>query len=120
MNIEKPKAGWQRWLNAIKYSAKGFHATWKNEAAFREELILAIILIPLALWLGKTNIEKALLIGSLLLILIVELLNSAIEAIVDLVSPEFHVLAGRAKDIGSAAVLISLFLAITVWLFVLL
>lgn len=117
--MDKPKAGWQRWLNAMKYSHAGFQSAWKNEAAFREETILAIFLIPIALWLGKTNIEQALLIGSVLLVLIVELLNSAIEAIVDLTSPEFHVLAGRAKDIGSAAVFVSLMLATIVWFLVL-
>lgn len=117
--MDKPKAGWQRWLNAIKYSHAGFQSAWKNEAAFREEIILAIVLIPLALWLGKTNIEQVLLIGSVLLVLIVELLNSAIEAIVDLVSPEFHILAARAKDMGSAAVSVSLTLATIIWFFVL-
>jgi diacylglycerol kinase (ATP) len=116
--MDKPKAGWQRWLNAIKYSHAGFQSAWKNEAAFREEIMLAIVLIPLALWLGKTHIERALLIGSILLVLIVELLNSAIEAIVDLTSPEFHILAGRAKDMGSAAVSVSLMLATIIWLLI--
>jgi diacylglycerol kinase (ATP) len=116
--MDKPKAGWQRWLNAMKYSYAGFQSAWKNETAFREEIMLAIVLIPLALWLGKTSVERALLIGSILLVLIVELLNSAIEAIVDLVSPEFNVLAGRAKDMGSAAVFVSLMLASIVWFFV--
>jgi diacylglycerol kinase (ATP) len=120
MAIDKPKVGWQRWLNAMKYSYAGCWSAWKNEAAFREEIILAIVLIPLALWLEKTNVERALLIGSILLVLIVELLNSAIEAIVDLVSPEFHVLAGRAKDMGSAAVFVSLMLASIIWFFILL
>lgn len=113
--MEKPQAGWKRWLNATKYSSAGFQAAWKNEAAFREEIIFAIIFIPVGLWLGKTNIERALLIGSILLVLIVELLNSAIETIVDLTSPEFNVLAGRAKDIGSAAVFVSLMLVTTIW-----
>ncbi len=117
--MNKSKAGWQRWLNAMKYSYAGFLAAWRNEAAFREEMIIAIVFIPLALWLGKTRIEQALLIGSLLLVLVVELLNSAIEAMVDLTSPEFHVLAGRAKDMGSAAVFGSLMLATVIWCLVL-
>ncbi len=117
--MDKPKAGWRRWFNAMNYSKQGFQAAWQHEAAFREEILLVITLIPFAIWLGNTNLERALLIGSLLLVLIVELLNSAIEAIVDLVSPDFHVLAGRAKDIGSAAVLTSLILAFTTWSFLL-
>jgi diacylglycerol kinase (ATP) len=119
MKIEKPTAGWQRWVRAFNFSRKGFQAAWKNEAAFREEIIVAIFLIPASFWLGTTSIERILLIGSILLVLIVELLNSAIEAIVDLVSPEFHELAGRAKDIGSAAVLIALMIASLTWFLIL-
>jgi|WetSurMetagenome_2_1015567.scaffolds.fasta_scaffold06540_3 diacylglycerol kinase (ATP) len=119
MKIEKPQVGYRRWFKAIKYSYAGILAAWRNEAAFREELILICFLIPLALMMGKTNLERACLIGSVLFVLIVELLNSAIEAIVDLVSPDFHVLAGRAKDLGSAAVFLSLVLVFTVWGFIL-
>ena len=91
----------------------------KLEAAFREEVLLAVVAIPLGLWLGQGGIEKALLVGSILLILIVELLNSAVEAVVDRVSGEHHELSKRAKDIGSAAVLITLLLAAAVWALIL-
>ena len=111
----KGKTGFTRLWNALGYSRDGFIAAWKNEAAFREEVMLALITIPLAIYLGKTGVEKAILIGSILLIMIVEILNSAIEAIVDKASPEKHELAKRAKDMGSAAVLLSLVFAATVW-----
>ncbi|GHT97082.1 diacylglycerol kinase [Betaproteobacteria bacterium] len=116
----KSKPGLGRLINALKYSAKGFKAAWQHEAAFRQELALVIVALPLGLYLGKTGMERALLVGSLLTILLTELLNSAIEAIVDKTSPEFHDLAGRAKDLGSAAVFVSLTLAAAVWGFVLL
>ncbi|MDR2838418.1 MAG: diacylglycerol kinase [Azonexus sp.] len=111
----KGKKGLRRLWNALGYSRDGLIAAWKNEAAFREEILLALVAIPLALYLSKTGIERALLIGSILLILIVEILNSAIEAIVDKASPEKHELAKRAKDMGSAAVLFSLINAAAVW-----
>lgn len=111
----KGKTGLVRLWNALGYSRDGFRAAWKNEAAFREEVMLALVTIPLAIYLGKTGVEKAILIGSILLIMIVEILNSAIEAIVDKASPEKHELAKRAKDMGSAAVLLSLVFAATVW-----
>ncbi|MDR3054361.1 MAG: diacylglycerol kinase [Zoogloeaceae bacterium] len=116
----KSRPGLARLINALKYSAKGFKAAWQHEAAFRQELALVIVALPLGLYLGKTGIERALLVGSLFIILITELLNSAIEAIVDKTSPEVHALAGRAKDLGSAAVFVSLSLAAVVWGFVLL
>jgi diacylglycerol kinase (ATP) len=106
-------------LNATHYSLSGLVAAARHEGAFRQELILAALLTPLALWLGDSGVERALLIGSLLLVLIVELLNSAIEAAVDLVSLENHHLAKRAKDIGSAAVMLSLANAALVWLLIL-
>lgn len=116
----KSRPGLGRLINAMKYSAKGFKAAWQHEAAFRQELALVVVALPLGLYLGKTGIERALLVGSLFIILLTELLNSAIEAIVDKTSPEFHALAGRAKDLGSAAVFISLALAAVAWGFVLL
>ncbi len=116
----KGKQGLTRLINALGYSRDGLAAAWKNEAAFREEVLLAAIALPLALWLGHTGIERALLIGSILLVLIVEILNSAVEAVVDKASPEKHELAKRAKDMGSAAVLLSLLNALVVWLCVLL
>lgn len=114
--MPKPgKTGIVRIVNAFGYSMQGLKAAFVNEAAFRQELLLCIVFIPLALWLGKDGVERALLIGSLLLVLMVELLNSAVEAVVDRVDTEWHHLAGRAKDIGSAAVLISLLNAAAIW-----
>jgi len=111
----KGKTGLVRLWNALGYSRDGLAAAWKNEAAFREEVLLAAIAIPLALFLGKTGVDRSILIGSIILILIVEILNSAIEAVVDKASPEKHELAKRAKDMGSAAVLLSLINAAAVW-----
>jgi diacylglycerol kinase (ATP) len=111
----KGKQGLTRLINAFGYSRDGFAAAWKHEAAFREEVMLAMVTVPLGLWLGHGGIEKALLVGSILLVLIVELLNSAVEAVVDRVSGEHHELSKRAKDIGSAAVLLTLTLAAAVW-----
>ena len=115
----KGAQGLRRLINAFGYSRDGFAAAWKHEAAFREELLLAAITIPLGIWLGQTGIERALLVGTILIVLIVELLNSAIEAVVDRVSPERHELSKRAKDIGSAAVLVTLMLAAAVWAMIL-
>ena len=111
----KGKKGFVRLWNALGYSRDGLAAAWKNEAAFREEVLLAVVAIPLALFLGKTGVDRSILIGSIILILIVEILNSAIEAVVDKASPEKHELAKRAKDMGSAAVLFSLLNAAIVW-----
>ena len=111
----KGKTGLVRLWNALGYSRDGLAAAWKNEAAFREEVLLAAIAIPLALFLGKTGVDRSILIGSIILILIVEILNSAIEAVVDKASPEKHELAKRAKDMGSAAVLFSLINAAVIW-----
>ena len=111
----KGKTGLVRLWYALGYSRDGLAAAWKNEAAFREEVLLAAIAIPLALFLGKTGVDRSILIGSIILILIVEILNSAIEAVVDKASPEKHELAKRAKDMGSAAVLFSLLNAAVVW-----
>ena len=115
----KGKTGFKRLFNAFGYSLDGFKAAYKHEDAFRQEVLLAIILIPLAVYFGDSHIEKALMIASVLLVLIVELLNSAIEAVVDRVSIERHELAKRAKEIGSAAVFISLVILAIVWGFIL-
>ncbi len=111
----KGKQGLVRLFNALGYSRDGLVSAWQNEAAFREETLLALVAIPLALFLGESGVDRALLIGSILLILIVEILNSGLEAIVDKASPEMHELAKRAKDMGSAAVLLALLNAAVVW-----
>ena len=111
----KGKQGLTRLINALGYSRDGIAAAWKNEAAFREEVLLAAIAIPLAFYFGRSGVERALLVGSIVFILIVEILNSAVEAVVDKASPEKHDLAKRAKDMGSAAVLFSLINAALIW-----
>ena len=107
--------GLKRIVNAFFFSLAGFKATWSHEEAFRQEVLLLIATAPLAVWLGETPIEKLLLIGSIVLVLVVELLNSAVEAVVDRVGFEHHELSGRAKDIGSAAVMLSLLWAAATW-----
>ena len=109
-----------RIVRATRYSLAGLHSAIRGEAAFRQELILALVLIPVAVWLGDNGFERALMILSLLVVLIVELVNSAIETVVDRVGTEFHELSGRAKDLGSAAVFISLIAVPVVWGLVLL
>ena len=116
----KGQTGLKRLISAARNSFAGLAAAVRHEDAFRQELILAAIFIPLGFFLGVNGVERALLVGSVLLVLVVELLNSAIEATVDRVSLEIHPLARRAKDLGSAAVMLSLVLAASVWLFVLL
>ena len=116
----KGKTGLRRLMNAAGYSIEGLAAAARHEDAFRQELALAAVLVPLGLWLGKTGVERALLVASVLLVLVVELLNSAIEATVDRVSLDHHRLAKRAKDLGSAAVMLSLVNVAAVWLLVLL
>lgn len=116
----KGKTGLRRLVNAFGYSISGFAAAARHEDAFRQELMLAAVMVPLGLWLGSTAVERALLVGSVLLVLIVELLNSAIEATVDRVSLDDHNLAKRAKDIGSAAVMLALVNVAVVWLLILL
>ena len=111
------KTGIGRIVDAAGYSIAGLRATFQHEAAFRQESLLTLVLLPLAFVLGQNPVEWALLIGPLFMVLIVEVINSAIEAIVDLVSPEHHPLAGRAKDMGSAAVMLSLTLLFLVWAF---
>ncbi len=102
-------------LRAWQWSMKGLRAAWRHEASFRLEGYLFVVMFPLGLWLGHGAVEKAILVGSLLLVLSAELLNSAIEAVVDKASPEFHELAGRAKDMGSAAVLLLMFNVALCW-----
>ena len=103
-------------FRAFGASMKGFAGAFREEAAFRQELALAVVVIPLGLWLGRNGIERALLIAPMFLVLIVELLNSAIEATVDRIGLERHTLSGLAKDIGSAAVLTSLLLLAVIWI----
>lgn len=118
-NTHKSKAGVARIWNAFLYSVEGLCAAFKHETAFRQEILLAVILIPAALLLPASGAGKALLLASVLLVLIVELINSAIEAVVDRVSLEHHPLAKRAKDFGSAAVFLSLINVPLVWVLVL-
>ncbi len=115
----KARHGVGRLLNAARYSLAGLQAAWKNEAAFREEVLLAAIAVPLALYLGHSGVERAVLIASVWSILVVEILNSAIEAVVDKASPERHELAKRAKDMGSAAVMLTMIGAAAVWICIL-
>jgi diacylglycerol kinase (ATP) len=114
-NPHKGRTGLDRIIHAAGYSWAGLKAAYTGESAFRQETWLCIIAAPLAFWLAKTWEQAALLLGSLLLLLIVELLNSAIEAVVDRVSFERHELSKRAKDIASAAVLMALVLAAGIW-----
>ncbi len=108
-----------RVIRACGYSMQGLRAAYRNESAFRQELILAAILVPAGAWLGRSPAERALLIGSVLLVLVVELLNSAVEAAVDYTGKARHPLAGRAKDTGSAAVLVTMLIVVFTWALVL-
>lgn len=107
--------GWRHLVHSTRYSLKGLKAAYRNETAFRQEVWLGVVMFPLAVWLGRSPMEWILLIGSCLLVLIVELLNSAIENVVDRIGPEHHELSGRAKDIGSSAVMLSLFVVALTW-----
>ncbi|MEM7099882.1 MAG: diacylglycerol kinase [Pseudomonadota bacterium] len=107
--------GFKRVLKATSYSWSGFKAAWQNESAFRQECVIGILLLPMAFVIGHTIFQVALLICVLAVVLITELLNSAIEAVVDRIGHEYHDLAGRAKDMGSAAVFVSLSLVVVVW-----
>jgi diacylglycerol kinase (ATP) len=112
---QKARGGLERIAHATAYSLAGLGAAWRHERAFRQECALAVVLLPAAVWLGQTWLECALLAGSVMLVLIVELLNSAIEAVVDRVSPDLHPLSKRAKDIGSAAVMLALVACALLW-----
>ncbi len=119
--MDRPKlSGMRRLLLAFVNSWKGFKGAFREEAAFRQEVALAVVLLPLGVWLGKTGIERALLVGSVLIVLIVELLNTGIETVVDRIGLERHELSGLAKDVGSTAVLLSFLLLGTIWGFILL
>ena len=111
--------GFTRMFRAFGASMKGLQGAFREEAAFRQELALAVVVIPLGLWLGQNGVERVLLIAPMFLVLVVELINSAIEATVDRIGLERHKLSGLAKDIGSAAVLMSLLLLAVVWLLIL-
>ena len=116
----RPKlSGSRRLLLAFVNSWSGFKGAFRAEAAFRQEIALALVMLPLGAWLGETRVEKALLIGSVLLVLIVELLNTAVETAVDRIGLERHELSGLAKDVGSTAVLLSFALLAVVWGFLL-
>lgn len=115
----KSTGGLQRVFRAWRYSLQGLSAALKYEAAFRQELVLAVVLVPAAIWLGRDASEVSLLLFSMLLVLVVELLNSAVEALADALSVEMHPLLGRAKDLGSAAVMLSLLFSAGLWIYVL-
>ena len=117
---KKSGGGIDRLFRALSWSMSGLNYAFLKEAAFRQELFLCIILCPLAFYLGETGLEKALLLGSLMLVLIVELLNSAVEAAIDRIGEEQHDLSGQAKDMGSAAVFLSLLNVMIVWLLIIL
>ena len=113
--MKSPHSGLKRVVYAAGYSWKGFKSTWKHEAAFKQEVILFTLMAPLAFWIGDTASETVILIAVLLIVLVVELLNSAVESVVDRIGEDYHKLSGRAKDQGSAAVFLSFFIAILVW-----
>ncbi|MFQ5589255.1 MAG: diacylglycerol kinase [Nitrospiria bacterium] len=112
---DQKKTGLSHFFHALQWSLSGLKTTYCDEAAFRQEVLLVAVCAPLAFWLGKTPIEKALMIGSLFIILIVEFLNTAIEAAIDRVGKEKHPLSKKAKDAGSAAVMFSLLNALVIW-----
>jgi diacylglycerol kinase (ATP) len=111
--------GFKRLIRSFGYSFQGFRFAWREESAFRQEIALSVLVIPAGIYLGKTGVERALLVLPMLLILVVEFLNSAVEAVVDRHGAERHPLAGMAKDMGSAAVLVSFILLATVWVLIL-
>jgi diacylglycerol kinase (ATP) len=119
MATDPGNTGLRRLIRAAGFSLQGLAATFRHETAFKQEVALTVVLVPLALWLGDTGLEQALLVAVWMLVLLFELINSAIEAVVDRIGPEQHELSGRAKDIGSAAVLVAIINAIIVWLLVL-
>ena len=119
MSDRNKPTGLTRLLRAFGYSFQGFRQVWREEAAFRQEVGLSLLVIPGGLYLGRSGVERALLVSPMLMILVVEILNSAVEAVVDRSGTERHPLAGMAKDMGSAAVMLSFALLGTVWLLIL-
>ena len=114
-NPHKGRTGLTRILFAARHSAAGLAAAWRHESAFRQEAVLAVLMLPAALWLGSTWLERSLLMAAVVMVLIVELLNSGIEAAVDRISLDLHDLSKRAKDFGSAAVMLALLLCAGIW-----
>ena len=114
VNAQKSRTGLHRLWHATRYSLHGLRAAW-SERAFRQEAIAALVLVPLAFWLGRSWVEVAVLAGAAVLLMVVELLNSAVEAAIDRIGPEWHALSKRAKDLGSAAVLLTVLLCAGVW-----
>lgn len=114
VNAQKQRTGLSRMLHAFGYSMAGLRAGWA-ETAFRQEALASFVLLPLAFWLGQTWVEVALLAGSVVLVMVVELLNTGVESAIDRIGPEWHDLSKRAKDMGSAAVLLSLLVCIGIW-----
>jgi diacylglycerol kinase (ATP) len=110
--------GIRRLKNAFRYSVAGFKAAWINEEAFRQEILLAILIVPVGMWIGTSCTQRAILIGIYFIIPLTELLNTAIEATVDRVGQEHHELSGRAKDLGSAAVFLSICITLIVWIII--
>ena len=110
---------WRHLRNATKYSWKGLRTAFRKEEAFQQEVLVLLFVIPLGIWLGQTGVERAILIGSWLFVIVIELINSAIEVTVDRVGVEHHKLSGRAKDFGSASVFCAILLAILVWVLIL-
>jgi diacylglycerol kinase (ATP) len=119
MTDRNKPTGITRLIRSFGYSFQGFRFAWREEAAFRQEIALSVLVIPAGIYLGRSGVERALLVVPMLLILVVEFLNSAVEAVVDRSGTERHPLAGMAKDMGSAAVLLSFVLLGTVWLLIL-
>ena len=114
-NAQKQRTGLSRLSHALGYSLSGLRAGW-NEPAFRQEAVASMVLLPLAFWLGRSWVEVSLLAGTVLVVMVVELLNTGVESAIDRIGPEWHDLSKRAKDMGSAAVLLSLLLCVGTWI----
>jgi diacylglycerol kinase (ATP) len=115
-NLHKGRTGLDRLIRAFGYSVAGLRQAYRGESAFRQETFAALVLVPAAFWVGRTWLEIAMLAGSVMMVLIVELLNSSIEAVVDRVSYDLHELSKRAKDLGSAAVFLALWTCVAIWI----
>ena len=112
---KRSRTGWRRLVDAVVYSVHGFQDAWRHEAAFRQECAMVVLLLPVAFWLGADATQRCLLVFSLMGIPLVELLNSAVEAAIDRIGPEVHELSGRAKNLGSAAVMLSILIMALIW-----